>query len=69
VETAHAGLNDRTTKLLETQSTNRPPINNTANTGNTTGDINARPSYGPTHGVFEPPSSTRPATGTPPPKR
>jgi hypothetical protein len=59
LETANAGMNDRTQKLLETQSLNaRPSGKVPANGGSTTKsttNINARPSYGPTHGVFDSP--------------
>jgi hypothetical protein len=63
LETGNAGMNDRTQKLLETQSLNaRPSGKVPANGGSTTNsttksttNINARPSYGPTHGVFDSP--------------
>ena len=55
LQTGNAGLNDRTKKLLEAQATNRPSTNGAAKN-----DVNTRPTYGPTRGVFSP-SSTNPA--------
>jgi hypothetical protein len=70
VETGNAGLNDRTQKLLETQATNRPTINSPTNKSSAPGGVNARPSYGPTQGVFSPPASARSGAGAVvPPKR
>jgi hypothetical protein len=56
VETANA-VNDRTQKLLETQSLNAQPTNGGAQNSNSSGTANARPSYGPTNGVFSAPST------------
>jgi hypothetical protein len=58
LQTGNAALNDRTQKLLETQATNRP--SRSAAATNAQKDVNDRPSYGPTRGVFSPPS-TNPA--------
>jgi hypothetical protein len=69
VETANA-VNDRTQKLLETQSTNAPSANVGSQNSTPSSDINARPSYGPTRGVFSAPSTIgRAAVSVPPPKR
>jgi hypothetical protein len=55
LQTSNAALNDRTRKLLEAQATNRPSTNGAAT--NSQSNVNARPSYGPTRGVFSPPST------------
>lgn len=49
LQTANA-LNDRTQKLLEVQSTNRP-------TNGAPKNVNTRPTYGPVNGVFSPQSA------------
>lgn len=67
LQSGNAALNDRTKKLLESQATNRPSTNGSAQNSNAQKDINARPSYGPTHGVFDPPSGNRVGAGTVPP--
>jgi hypothetical protein len=56
VGTAHA-VNDRTQKLLEAQSLNAPPAKVGPQSPNAPSNVNARPSYGPTAGVFSPPST------------
>jgi hypothetical protein len=68
LETGYAGLNDRTKKLLESQAINRPSTDSPKNS-NSSRDINARPSYGPTHGVFEPPSTSRGGAGNVTPRK
>jgi hypothetical protein len=59
LETGNAGMNDRTQKLLETQSLNAQPSGKapakSGSTTNPTTNINTRPNYGPTHGVFDSP--------------
>jgi hypothetical protein len=62
VETGNAGLNDRTKKLLESQATNRPSTNSTAKSSQN--DVNARPTYGPTRGVFSAPATKPAGAGT-----
>ena len=59
LQTGNAALNDRTKKLLETQATNRPSTNGAAKN-----DINTRPTYGPTRGVFSPPPTNPAGAGT-----
>jgi hypothetical protein len=69
IETGNAGMNDRTQKLLETQSLNAPPSSGAPKNSNTPPNINARPNYGPTHGVFEPPAATGRGAATVPPRK
>ena len=66
-----AAVNNRTQKLLETQSTNAQSTNGGASNSNSPSNVNARPNYGPTNGVFGvPPTTNRTAAGTvPPPKK
>ncbi|SAL45928.1 hypothetical protein AWB69_04623 [Caballeronia udeis] len=52
-----SGLNNRTQKLLETQSVSSQSSGKTqSNNGSQTSqtNVNASPNYGPTHGVFSP---------------
>ena len=55
LETGNAALNNRTQKLLETQSVNAQPAGGAQTNSNAPANVNARPSYGPTHGVFDSP--------------
>jgi hypothetical protein len=69
LDTANAGLNDRTQKLLETQSLNAPSSSKVPANSNSPPNVNARPSYGPTHGVFDPPATSRSGAGNVLPKK
>jgi len=65
-----AAVNNRTQKLLETQSTNAQSTNRGASNSNSPSNVNARPNYGPTNGVFGLPSTVGGGSGNiPPPKR
>jgi len=63
LETGNAGLNDRNKKLLETQALNAPSSGGVAKKNSSPADVNARPSYGPTHGVFSSPATSRSGAG------
>jgi hypothetical protein len=53
-----AALNNRTQKLLETQSTNAQSTNGGKSNSNFPGNVNTHPNYGPTNGVFGQPSTS-----------
>jgi hypothetical protein len=69
VETGNAGLNDRNKKLLETQSLNAPSSGGVAKNKSSPADVNARPSFGPTHGVFDSPATSRSGAGVVSPRK
>ncbi|QIE23679.1 hypothetical protein SBC1_15650 [Caballeronia sp. SBC1] len=56
LETGNAALNNRTQKLLESQSVNAQSSGGAQTNSNSPTNINTRPSYGPTHGVFDSPA-------------
>jgi hypothetical protein len=58
VSTGHA-LNDRTQKLLESQSVNAQPSGAAPTNNGSPAGVNAHANYGSTHGVFDSPVTSK----------
>jgi hypothetical protein len=71
VGSAHAGLNDRTKKLLQSQALNRPPADSAAKNNAPSNDETVRQGQGTSRGISGAPSGNRgAATGNvPAPKK